>query len=184
MKKILMIVGSLREKSFNRQLADGAGKLVEGKAEVNILEYKDVPFFDQDIEFPTPEAVGKVREAVLSSDGIWIFTPEYNSKTPGVLKNLLDWLSRPVSETAGSRESAVRGKCVTVSSVAGKSAGANVRKDLGELLGKMSMNVICGEGCGIALGSESFASGIMVLTKEDTEKLQKQAEEFIRALLR
>ncbi|MBR6801637.1 MAG: NAD(P)H-dependent oxidoreductase [Eubacteriaceae bacterium] len=181
MKKILMIVASFRKNSFNRQLAEAVGELFRGKAEVKILEYGDVPLFNQDMEFPTPEAVGRVREEVLSSDGIWIFSPEYNSKTPGVLKNLLDWLSRPVTETAGSRESAVRGKCVTVSSVAGKSAGAGVRKDLSELLSKMSMNVVYGEGCGIALGSDAFSTGKMDLSEEEINMFRAQAEELLRA---
>ena len=182
MKKILMIIGSFRKNSFNRALAEEVAKIIDGKAEVEFLDYGDVPFFNQDNEFPTPESVAKVREAVLASDGIWIFTPEYNSKTPGVLKNLLDWLSRPVSETAGSRESAVRGKAVTVSGVAGKSAAANARKDLCELLEKMSMNVIFREGTGIALGSEAFSTGEMEISGEDMENITLQAEEFIKML--
>ncbi len=182
MKKILMIVGSFRQGSFNMQLAKLVAGILAGKAEVNFLEYGNIPFFNQDMEFPTPEAVAKVREKILDADGIWIFSPEYNSQIPGVLKNLLDWLSRPVSETAGSRESAVRGKKVTISGVAGKSAAANVRKCLCELLTKMSMEVVGSEGCGIALGSDAFATGEMQLTDEDIKMLEKQAEEFLKAI--
>ena len=91
--KLLFIVGSLRKDSFNLQLAQAAAKYLEGKAEVEFLDYKNVQFFNQDIEFPAPPEVAAIREAVNAADGLWIFSPEYNHYFPGVLKNLLDWLS-------------------------------------------------------------------------------------------
>ena len=94
MKKILMIVGSLRNNSLNMQLAKIAEEMLAGKAEVSFLDYADIPFMNQDIEYPAPESVSRVRQIVMEADGIWFFTPEYNSYIPGVLKNLLDWLSR------------------------------------------------------------------------------------------
>ncbi|MFR7737531.1 MAG: NADPH-dependent FMN reductase, partial [Eggerthella lenta] len=98
--KLLAIAGSLRENSYNRQLAEAAGALMREKhPEVGygILRWEDVPFMNQDIEHPAPEAVMRVREAVREADGLWLFSPEYNHAIPGPLKNLLDWLSRPVS---------------------------------------------------------------------------------------
>lgn len=95
MKKVLLIVGSMREKAFNRQAALMAQKMLEKKADVSILSYEDLPQMNQDIEFPAPEAVARVRKEVAEADGLWFFTPEYNHSYPGVLKNLLDWLSRP-----------------------------------------------------------------------------------------
>ena len=100
--KLLAIAGSLRENSYNRQLAEAAGALMREKhPEVGygILRWEDVPFMNQDIEHPAPEAVTRVREAVREVDGLWLFSPEYNHAIPGPLKNLLDWLSRPVSAT-------------------------------------------------------------------------------------
>ena len=92
MKKVLLIVGSLRKESFNLQLAKLAEEMLKDKVQVSILYYADLPFMNQDIEFPTPESVVRVRQEVLAADGIWIFSPEYNYQIPGVLKNLLDWL--------------------------------------------------------------------------------------------
>lgn len=97
--KILAIVGSLRQNSYNRQLAVAAGRVIGERAEFELLDYSDVPLMNEDIEFPAPAAVARVRAAIKAADGIWFFTPEYNHSTPGVLKNLIDWLSRPVSET-------------------------------------------------------------------------------------
>ena len=76
MKKVLMIVGSLRKESFNLQLAKLAEEMLKDKVQVSILYYADLPFMNQDIEFPTPESVARVRQEVLAADGIWIFSPE------------------------------------------------------------------------------------------------------------
>ena len=89
MKKVLMIVGSLRKESFNLQLAKLAEEMLKDKVQVSILYYADLPFMNQDMEFPAPESVARVRQEVLAADGIWIFSPEYNYQIPGVLKNLL-----------------------------------------------------------------------------------------------
>lgn len=98
LKKIAAIVGSLRKDSYNLQLAKIAKEIVGDRADFQIIDYADVPLLNQDIEYPAPEPVRRVREAIKSANGIWIFTPEYNHSYPGVLKNLIDWLSRPVSK--------------------------------------------------------------------------------------
>ncbi|MGN1219778.1 MAG: NADPH-dependent FMN reductase, partial [Candidatus Cryptobacteroides sp.] len=56
------------------------------------LDYSALPMMDQDIEFPAPDEVSKVREKVAEADALWIFSPEYNYSYPGHLKNLIDWL--------------------------------------------------------------------------------------------
>ncbi len=110
MPRILMIVGSLREHSFNRQLAREVERIIGDRAEVSYLDWHDVPFMDQDIEWPTPEPVAAARAAVLSADGLWFFSPEYNYQIPGGLKNLLDWLSRPLDEHDRTSPSAIKGQ--------------------------------------------------------------------------
>ena len=72
MKKILFIIGSLRKESFNRQLALEAEKMIGMQAKVTYLDYSDVPLINQDIEFPEPEAVGRLRATVKEADGIWV----------------------------------------------------------------------------------------------------------------
>lgn len=92
--KIVAIVGSLRKDSYNRQLAEAAKAAVGDRADFELLEYADIPFFNEDIETPVPGQIARVRSIVAAADGIWFFTPEYNHFFSGVLKNLLDWLSR------------------------------------------------------------------------------------------
>ena len=182
MKKVLMIVGSLRKNSFNLQLAEQVEKMLDGKAEVSFLQYADLPFMNQDIEFPAPDSVERVRKAVMEADGIWIFSPEYNYQIPGVLKNLLDWLSRPLVQNDWERGSAVKGKTVTICGAAGKSGAAGVRKNLGMLLEAMRMRPVAGMGTGIVLDSEAFASGLLKLSEEKEALLRKQMEEFLNAI--
>ena len=182
MKKVLMIVGSLRKNSFNHQLAKQVEAILSGKAEVSFLQFADLPFMNQDIEFPVPESVARVRQAVQEADGIWIFSPEYNYQIPGVLKNLLDWLSRPLVPNDWERGSAVKGKSVTVSGVAGKSAAAGVRKHLSALLEVMSMKLTGGMGSGISLDAEAFRSGILNLSEENLAAIRAQAEAFLEAI--
>ena len=182
MKKVLMIVGSLRKNSFNHQLAKQLEAMLAGKAEVSFLRFGDLPFMNQDIEFPAPESVASVRQAVQEADGIWIFSPEYNYQIPGVLKNLLDWLSRPLVPNDWERGSAVKGKSVTISGVAGKSGAAGVRKQLSALLEIMSMKLIGGQGCGISLDADAFQSGVPNLSEEKRAEIQAQMEAFLKAI--
>ena len=102
MKKVLMIVGSLRKHSFNLQLAQEIQRMLEGRVQVSFLEYGDIPFMNQDIEFPVPESIARVRQAVQEVDGIWIVSPEYNYQIPGVLKTC--WIGCPARwyRTTGS----------------------------------------------------------------------------------
>lgn len=182
MKKVLMIVGSLRQKSFNRQLANEIECILGERAEVTYLEYGDLPYFNQDIEFPAPESVSRIREMIQKADGIWICSPEYNSNISGVLKNLLDWLSRPLVENDWKSGSPVKEKMVTISGAAGKSAAGSVRRSLMSLLEKMSMNVIFQEGTGVALDAEAFKTDQLLLSDERKAVLTQQAEEFLAAL--
>ena len=115
MKRILFIVGSTRKNSFNRQVAFRAESILLENAQVQYLNFDNVPFFNQDTEFPTPEAVRLAREEILSCDGIWIFCPEYNRSYPGFLKNLIDWMSRTLALNDESSGTVMKGKKVTIS---------------------------------------------------------------------
>ncbi len=94
--RILAIPGSLRAKSFNRALLEHARRHAPASLVIDIHDIADVPLFNQDVEAKGyPEAVARLHGAVAAADGILIATPEYNSGIPGVLKNALDWMSRP-----------------------------------------------------------------------------------------
>ncbi|MFD7702335.1 NAD(P)H-dependent oxidoreductase [Streptomyces caelestis] len=109
--RILALVGSLRAGSHNRQLAEAAVKLAPAGAEVALYEgLAEIPFYneDLDVEGGVPAAAAALREAAAGADALLLFTPEYNGTIPAVLKNAIDWLSRPYG--AG----AISGKPVVV----------------------------------------------------------------------
>lgn len=181
MKKILFVVGSLRRDSFNHLLAETAEKLLAGRAEVAYLDYSDVPFVNQDVEFPAPDAIVRVRKEVQEADALWIFTPEYNYQIPSALKNLLDWLSRPVSPEAFNEPSAIAGTKVALASAAGASAGANVRGHLTSLLEFIKCEVIEPQ-TGVKLPMEAFTEGVYAPTDEDAAQLSATADALIAAI--
>ena len=181
MKKILFIVGSLREGSFNRQLAREAEQMIGARAEVTYLDYKDVPLMNQDIEFPEPEAVGRLRAAVKEADGIWVFTPEYNMSYPGHLKNLLDWLSRPVKPMDYGTPTCINGKRVAISGAGGKAATADCRAKLTELLTFIKA-LVMEQQTGVALNMEAWTEGRMILSDEQKSALEDQVEAFLKFL--
>ena len=97
--RVLAISGSLRRDSHNTALLRAAAELLPSGEELVLFEgLRELPPFDEDEEHTPPEAVLALRTAIVEADAVLIATPEYNSSIPGVLKNALDWASRPVAE--------------------------------------------------------------------------------------
>lgn len=95
MLKIATIVGSLRKDSFNKKLMMALDKLSHPKLEFKILDITHIPLFNQDNETNLPSAVAQLKNEVTQADGVLFVTPEYNRSIPGVLKNVIDWGTRP-----------------------------------------------------------------------------------------
>jgi NAD(P)H-dependent FMN reductase len=178
MKKILFIIGSLRTKSFNRQLANEAKNVIGNRAEVSELDYSALPLLSQDIEQPEPAVVAQSRKTVSDADAIWIFTPEYNLSYPGHLKNLLDWLSRPVIPMDYGTPTCINGKPVAISGAGGKAATASSRAKLTELLAFIKAEVIP-EQVGIAVPAEAWGTDVLILTDEQKAELKALADKLI-----
>ena len=177
--KILMVVGSLRKGSFNRQLANVIAGILGEHAEVSFLEYSDLPMMNQDLEYPVPEVVQRIRSDVLDADGLWIVTPEYNHSYPGVLKNLVDWLSRPIDPSERGGPTAIMGKKVAISSVAGSSAGSFCRRNLIELLETVGASPMDGPHVGFQLTIEEFTSDHLDITEERLSSVEEQMNRFL-----
>ena len=178
MKKILFVIGSLRVKSFNRQLANMAKETIGNRAEVVELDYSDLPLLNQDIEQPEPVAVARIRKTVSEADALWIFTPEYNFSYPGHLKNLLDWLSRPVIPMDYVTPTCINGKRVAISGSGGKATTANCRAKLAELLAFIKADVLS-EQVGVAVPAEAWSTDVLTLNDEQIAQLKKQADALI-----
>lgn len=99
--KIIALSGALRRASYNTALLRAAAALAPEGVDIELRTLHGIPLYDGDVEAQgIPEAVTTLREAIRAADALLIATPEYNHSIPGVLKNGLDWLSRPPAEGA------------------------------------------------------------------------------------
>lgn len=178
-KKILLVVGSLRNKSFNKQLALLALKNLNDSASAEILDYSQLPLFNQDLEFPVPNIVKEIRNKVIEADALWFFTPEYNGHIPGVLKNLLDWLSRPLEPGQFGPPITTLNKIVTISGVAGKSKAMGSMANLKNIVIAMQMKLIDIEKTGVSLLPKSFQTNELIISLEDESKLFTQSKKLL-----
>jgi chromate reductase, NAD(P)H dehydrogenase (quinone) len=98
--RILGLSGSLRRDSHNTRLLRGVGSLLPSEVELVVFDQlAAIPPYSEDDEHEAPAAVAALKAAIAEADAVLIVTPEYNGSIPGVLKNALDWVSRPVAET-------------------------------------------------------------------------------------
>ena len=111
--RILGIAGSLRRESFNRGALRAATELVPEGATIEIFDLDDIPGFSQDAEQNPPAKVVELKKQIRASDAVLIVTPEYNYSVPGVLKNAIDWASRPYGDSAwNGKPAAIMGASV------------------------------------------------------------------------
>lgn len=179
--KIIAIVGSLRKDSYNLQLAMAAKAMVRDRAEFELLDFADIPLMNQDIEFPVPKSVKRVREKIKAADGVWFFTPEYNHFFPGVLKNLIDWLSRPVSK---EEPQVLAGKPAAISGITPGMSGTGIAQDhLVTLISFLNMDVMNSPRLTIpTAGQQLNEDGKLQLTSS-APYLEKQAQAFINFIM-
>ena len=97
---VLGIAGSLRKASYNRGALRAAQQLAPKGARIEIFDLDGIPPFNQDEEKNPPSRVTELKERVRAADAILFCTPEYNYSVPGVLKNAIDWASRPYGDNA------------------------------------------------------------------------------------
>lgn len=111
--RILGIAGSLRRGSYNRAALRAATQLVPKDATLDVFELDGIPGFNQDEERNPPAKVVEFKKRIREADAILIVTPEYNYSVPGVLKNAIDWASRPYGDGAWSgKPAAIMGASV------------------------------------------------------------------------
>lgn len=110
---ILGIAGSLRCGSYNRAALRAATQLVPEDATIDIFELDGIPAFNQDEEQNPPAKVVELKARIREADAVLIVTPEYNYSVPGVLKNAIDWASRPYGDNSWSgKPAAIMGASV------------------------------------------------------------------------
>ena len=97
---ILGIAGSLRRQSYNRAALRAAGQLLPDGVRLDVFDLEGIPPYSQDQEASPPPIVADFKKRILAADAVLFVTPEYNYSVPGVLKNAIDWASRPYGDSA------------------------------------------------------------------------------------
>ncbi len=97
MPTVVGIAGALRRGSYNAALLRAAVALAPPGLSIEVASIRDIPLYDGDLEAEhgIPEPVRVLKDRIAAADGLLVVTPEYNNSIPGVLKNVIDWLSRP-----------------------------------------------------------------------------------------
>ena len=119
MFKVAVIVGSLRRESINRRFAQALARLAEGTLEFELVELGDVPMYNEDLWQNPPPAVTRLKQAIEAADAVLFVTPEYNRSIPALVKNTIDWGSRPRGQSSWAGKPA---------GIVGTSGGATARR--------------------------------------------------------
>ena len=107
---VLGFAGSLRKGSYNAAVLRAAGELAPADVKLEPFDLRGIPLYDGDVEAAgMPEAVRRFRERIAAADALLIVTPEYNYSMAGVLKNAIDWASRPPSQPFEAKPVAIMG---------------------------------------------------------------------------
>ncbi len=108
--KIIGISGSLRQRSFNTALLRAASELLPHEVELEVVDLSPFPLYNSELDTDgPPEAVRAVEQKIAAADGVLIASPEYNHSYSGVLKNAIDWISRPPIRALAEKPVAVIG---------------------------------------------------------------------------
>jgi chromate reductase len=167
---ILGFAGSLRNGSYNRALLRVAADLVPKDVKLDIFDLEGIPLFNQDLENSMPEIVKKFKAKIRSADAILIATPEYNYSIPGVLKNAIDWASRPYGDNSFDSK-----PVAMMSASIGMLGGARAQYQLRQLFVFLNMYPLNKPEVFVAFANQKF---------DDKGKLiYEKTKEFIKQLL-
>lgn len=181
-KTILIMVGSIRKDSFNKTLAQEIKSQLEKNGfNVEFAKIDDIPMMNQDTEFPVPTQISRLRENVQQSDALWIVSPEYNGTIPGVLKNALDWLSRPTQPKTFGAPEFITDKPVTVSGAGGKNSAIGGIMDLIKLTEFMGMTPMK-KTVGLQIPTEAFMTNKFELSSLQKAEIVEQVNDFKKVL--
>jgi chromate reductase, NAD(P)H dehydrogenase (quinone) len=134
---ILGLCGSLRSASYNGAALQAAAALLPEGSSFSQASLADLPVFNQDHEHPLPASVVALKQQIRAADAVLIATPEYNYSVPGVLKNAIDWASRPYGDSAWA------GKPVAILSASvGALGGARAQYHLRQMFVYLDMPVV------------------------------------------
>lgn len=183
--KVLVFAGSTRADSLNKKLARAAAEeLRNAGLDITLADLSDypMPLYDGDVEAAQglPPNAKRFKELLRAHDAVAIASPEYNGSFPALLKNAIDWVSRP--EPGEPRLAAFAGKkALLLSASPGPGGGRRAMRHLRELLEMIGVSVIAAHAA-IAKAAAAFGPAGELLREEDRDALRNAAAEFVAAV--
>jgi len=171
---ILGFAGSLRKNSYNKALLRAASDLLPKDAKLEIFDLEGIPPFNQDLESHMPSRVREFKAKIRAADAILIATPEYNYSVSGVLKNAIDWASRPYGDNS------FEGKPVAIMSASiGILGGARAQYHLRQTLVFLNMHPINKPEVIVTFASERIDENGILRDKETREFIKELLENLV-----
>jgi chromate reductase, NAD(P)H dehydrogenase (quinone) len=175
---VAVIVGSNRRGSINRKLARALVRLADGKLAANFVQIDDLPMYNQDLESPLPASVARFKASVEEANAVLFVSPEHNRSIPAVLKNAIDWGTRPYGRNSWA------GKPIAI---IGTSPGA-----IGTAIAQQHLRRVLGNLHALVMGGEAyltFKPGLIeeadIVTDAGTRRLlQSFADQFAEFAIR
>lgn len=172
--KILGFAGSLRKGSYNKALLRAAKDLTPKEAELEIFDLEGIPPYNQDLDNNMPAKVREFKEKIKKADAILMATPEYNYSIPGVLKNAIDWASRPYGDNS------FVGKPVAIMSASiGMLAGARAQYHLRQTFVFLDMHPVNRPEVMMPFAADKVDSNGDVTDEKTREKIYELLESLV-----
>jgi chromate reductase len=169
-RKVAVLVGSLRKASYNRKMALALEKLAPATLKLGIVEIRDLPLYNEDLEADPPRPWLDFRQQVRERDAVLFVTPEYNRSVPGGLKNAIDVGSRPYGQSVWSKK-----PCAVVSVSPGAIGGFGANHHLRQSLVFLDMPVL--------QQPEAYVGGAATLFAEDGSIASEGTRKFLTGLM-
>ena len=174
MSTIVALVGSLRAKSYNRALLNAAIELLPSGHRIEIAEIGELPLFNEDLEANPPASVSKLKQQIAAADAVLFVTPEYNYSVPGVLKNAIDWASRPYGKNSfEGKPAAIMGASV------GNLGSARAQYHLRQIAVFLDLKLLNKPEVMVPNASKSFDGEGKLVSEDSRKNVQKLLESLI-----
>ena len=171
---VLGFAGSLRAGSYNRALLLAAAEVVPEGARLEIFDLEGIPPFNQDLESSMPQKAKEFKAKIRSADAILIATPEHNYSIPGVLKNAIDWASRPYGDNSfDSKPVAV------MSASTGMLGGARAQYHLRQVFVFLNMHPLNKPEVLVAFANQKFDEKGRLVDEKTREKIKELLEALV-----
>ena len=179
MIKIIGICGSLRKNSYNKMLLQNASSLAPEGTEINIFEISGIPLYNQDLESDFPKEANNLKQSIKEADAVLFATPEYNYSFPGVLKNAIDWASRPMGDNSWNGKPAG-----IIGATMGGFGTIRGQSQLRQCLSPLNMIVMPQPEYFLSTAHEKFDASGIIIDQNDKEKLRSYMKAFSEWILR